>query len=302
MKKLLTILCFVISVIVLQNSIFSQQSLLDEEWVLVAEGFQFPEGPAWDGDNSLYFSNCYGGWIGKISDGKVDTFATSTEEAFTKTNGIIVKGSGEILVCEYGFGRILSFTTDGKFSVLIDSFEGKAFNRPNDLTIDKKGNLYFSDPKDYGKENPKGRLFYYNFSTKKLELVADSIDFPNGVAISPKTKKLYLSESGKNRILEFEITNTGKLENKKVLIDLPGGDPDGLDFDLEGNLYVPHFGTGILFVISPEGKVLNKIKTPGLKPSNVEFGDEDLKTLYLTEDETNSIYKIRSKNEGYKLR
>lgn len=223
MKKLFTIIIFVISTFVLQNLVFSQQLILDEEWVLVEEGFQFPEGPAWDGDNSLYFSNCYGGWIGKISDGKVDTFATSTEQTFTKTNGIVVKKSGDILVCEYGFGKILIFTAEGNFSVLIDSFVGKPFNRPNDLTIDKKGNLYFSDPKDYGKENPEGRLFYYNFSTKKLELVADSLDFPNGVAISPKTKKLYLSESGENRILEFEITNSGNLTNKKVFIDLPGG-------------------------------------------------------------------------------
>ena len=301
MKKFFVIIFFVISALVVHDPIFSQQLLLDNEWKLVAEGFQFPEGPAWDGDNSLYFSNCYGGWIGKISDGKVDTFAISTDESFTKTNGIIVKSSGEIIVCEYGFGKILSFTSEGNFLVMIDGFKGKSFNRPNDIIIDVSGNLYFSDPKGYGKENPEGRLFYYNFSTKTLDLVAESLDFPNGIAISPKTKKLYLSESGKNRILEFKIENSGNLRNKKVFIDLPGGDPDGLDFDIEGNLYVPHFGTGTLYVISPVGKVLQKMKTPGLKPSNIEFGDKDLKTLYLTEDETNSIYKIRTKYEGYKL-
>ena len=196
----------------------------------------------------------------------------------------------------------MQITLEGKVSTLIDGYEGKSFNRPNDIAFDEQGNLYFSDPKEYKKEDPKGRIFYYNFSNKELKLVAEGLDFPNGLGISPTTKKLYVSESGRNRILEFEITKSGDLKNKMIFIELDGGDPDGIEFDVEGNLYVPHFGTGAVFVISPKGKILQEVKTPGEKPSNIEFGDKDLRTLYLTEDETNSVYKIRTTNIGYKLR
>jgi len=287
---------------VLSITIYSQSLIPNSDWEFVADGFSFPEGPAWHESGVLYLSNCTGGWITKISNNKVDTLAYATDSTFEKTNGIIVTESGELLVCEYGEGKILQITPKGEVSTLIDGYKGKSFNRPNDLAFDEQGNLYFSDPKEYGKENPKGRVFYYNFSSKELKLVADGLDFPNGLGISPTTKKLYVSESGRSRVLEFEITSSGSLTNRRTFIDLPGGDPDGIEFDVEGNLYVPHFGTGTLYVISPKGKILQEVKTPGAKPSNIEFGDEDLRTLYLTEDETNSVYKIRTTNIGYKLR
>ena len=87
----------------------------------------------------------------------------------------------------------------------------------------------------------------------------------------------------------------------ELFIELPGGDPDGIDFDVKGNLYVAHFGSGTIYVISPVGQVLEKIKTPGAKPSNIEFGDSDFRTLYLTEDETNAVYKIKVLYPGYKI-
>ena len=299
-KLTLTLTTFILAT--LSITIFPQSLIPNSEWQLVADGFNFPEGPAWDDSGILYLSNCNGGWITKISDGRIDTLASASDSTFIKTNGIIVAKSGELYACEYGHGKILHITPKGYVNTLIYDYEGKSFNRPNDLSFDDKGNLYFSDPKGYKKENPEGRIFYYNFSSKELKLVADSLDFPNGLGISPNTKKLYVSESGKSRILEFEVTEIGELKNKKTFIELIGGDPDGIEFDTDGNLYVPHFGTGTVFVISPEGKILQKVKTPGKQPSNLEFGDDDLRTLYLTEDETNAVYKIRTTNTGYKLR
>ena len=79
------------------------------------------------------------------------------------------------------------------------------------------------------------------------------------------------------------------------------GDPDGCNFDQDENLYVAHFGGGTIWILNPDGSVKGKIKTPGLKPSNVEFGDSDLKTLYITEDETNAVYKIRVDIPGLPL-
>lgn len=291
-----------IIITILSTAINAQSLIPNEKWELVADGFNFPEGPAWHESGVLYLSNCNGGWITRISDNKIDTLAFAADATFKQTNGIIVSRSGDLFACEYGDGKILQITPGGKVSTLIDGYEGRSFNRPNDIALDGKGNLYFSDPKEYGKEDPQGRVFYYNFSKKELKLVAEGLDFPNGLGISPTTKKLYLSESGKHRVLEFEISKSGALKNKRIFIELPNGDPDGIEFDIEGNLYIPHFGTGTVFIISSAGKILQKIKTPGKKPSNLEFGDSDLKTLYLTEDETNSVYKIRTTNAGYKLR
>ena len=101
------------------------------------------------------------------------------------------------------------------------------------------------------------------------------------------------------RILSFKIEGYGKLSDKKVFVELPGGDPDGINFDVVGNLYVAHFGGGSLYVISPTGEILTKVKTPGMKPTNIEFAGKDRKTLYLTEVETNSIYKTKVTIKGH---
>jgi len=194
----------------------------------------------------------------------------------------------------------LQINPSGKISVFIPGYQGESFNRPNDLVIDQSGDLFFTDPKSYGKEKLDGRLFYYNMGTRDLKLVADNLAFPNGVGISPVDGKIYVCESAKNQISRFERTESGILKNKEIFIDLPCGDPDGIDFDVKGNLYVAHFGGGTVFIISPGGKILVRIETPGLKPTNLEFGDSDLKTLYLTEVETNSLYRIRVRHPGFK--
>ena len=276
----------------------SQKPVTDTNWQLVASGFEFPEGPAWTQNGNLYVSNCYGKWLAKINNGKVDTFLTASDSTFQKTNGLLVNQDGSLLACEYGNGAILKISPDGIVQNLIPGFEGNPFNRPNDLTISTTGKLYFSDPKSYGADNLDGRLFMYDFESKLVQLVVDSLAFPNGMAISPMDNRLYLSESAKNRILRFDISDTGELSNKQVFIELAGGDPDGLEFDVRGNLYVAHFGTGTVFVILPNAEIIQKIQAPGKKPSNLEFGGDDLKTLFLTEDETNAVYKIRTSVRG----
>jgi gluconolactonase len=137
--------------------------------------------------------------------------------------------------------------------------------------------------------------------TKVVKLMADSLAFPNGINISPLNGKLYVCESAKQKIIRFDITVDGKIINKEDFIELPDGDPDGIDFDINGNLYVAHFGGKAVYIFSPEGKLQQKIETPGSKPTNLEFGDGDFKTLYLTEVETNSLYKIRTKFPGKKI-
>jgi gluconolactonase len=229
-------------------------------------------------------------------------FIDSTSNPNLKqTNGLTIYKDGSIFACEYGLGAILKISAEGTSKIFIDSYKGKRFNRPNDLAFDDKGNLYFTEPNSYGKDILDGRIFKVNMVTKDVTLLADSLAFPNGIAFSSHGKKLFVCESAQNRILTFKVNNDGTLSDKNVFAELPGGDPDGLAFDVEGNLYVAHFGGGAIYVLSPDGNIKEKIVTPGKKPSNVEFGGENMRTLFITEDETNCVYSTQVLTPGIKL-
>lgn len=286
----------------LLTALGSSQTKKEYDFSKVAEGLNFPEGPAWDYRGNLFVSSCYGGYITKISGSEITKFADSVSTTNLKqTNGLSVYKDGSIFACDYGLGAILKINIEGKSEIFLDRYEGKRFNRPNDLAFDDKGNLYFTDPKSYGRNKLDGSIFKICIETKDITLVADSLAFPNGIAFSPDAKKLFVSESALNQTVFFEVTEEGSLVNKTVFAELPGGDPDGLAFDIEGNLYAAHFGGGAVYIFSPDGQIKEKISTPGKKPSNLEFGGMDMKTLFITEDETNSVYSIRVEIPGLKL-
>jgi gluconolactonase len=293
----------ILVLIILANlQICLAQSTNNFEFIKIADGLHFPEGPAWDGKGSLYVSNCYGGYITKISPDGNSRFIDSTSNPNLKqTNGLTFYKDENLYACDYGLGAILKISPEGKSEIFIDGYEGKRFNRPNDLAFDDKGNLYFTDPKSYGKEKLDGRIFKINIQSIEVSLLADSLAFPNGIAFSPDGKKLFVCESAKNRILTFDVERDGSLTNKKVFAELPGGDPDGIAFDIEGNLYAAHFGGGAIYIFSPDGIIKERLIAPGKKPSNVEFGGEDMRTLFITEVETNSVYSMRVEIPGVKL-
>lgn len=273
-----------------------------DNFELVLDGLHFPEGPAWDGSGNLYVSSCYGGYITKISGEESSIFVDSSKTSNLKqTNGLTVYKDGNIYACDYGIGAIIKINPDGEPAIFVDGYKGNRFNRPNDLAFDNNGNLYFTDPKSYGKDKLDGRVFKISLETKKVTLLADSLAFPNGIAFSLDGLKLFICESAKNRILVFDVDEKGLISNKKVFAELPGGDPDGLALDSQGNLYTAHFGGGAIYIFSPDGNIQNKILTPGSDPSNVEFGSEDMKTLFITEDKTNSVYSLRVEIPGTKL-
>ena len=300
MKHNIRAILIVILLIITCEMNYSQIIDPNEKWVKVADGLNFPEGPAFDGKSSICLSNCYGGWITKFTDGVVDTFISKLDDSLLieKTNGLAYGKDGYLYVCEYGKGKILRISSEGTIEVYADGYEGEKFNRPNDLTFDKNGNLFFTDPKSYDKNILDGRIFLVYTNTKGAKLLEDSLAFPNGINISPIDGKLYVCESAKQKIVRYTITKENKLVDKQDFVEMPGGDPDGIEFDVNGNLFVAHFGGKAVYIFSPEGVLLQKIETPGSKPTNLEFGDEDYKTLYLTEVETNVLYKIRTNYPG----
>lgn len=273
----------------------------DREWQLVCSDFNFPEGPAWDGRGALYVSNCYGDWLAKWHDGQLDTVVMASDSTFKRTNGLAVTKDGDIVACDFGSGSILKINPSGKTHVLIPGYQQQPFHRPNDLIFDENGDLYFTDPNSYGIDQLDGRLFFFRMPDGPLILAADSLAFPNGLAISPVDGKLYVCESAKSQISRFRRSAGGALTDKETFIALPGGDPDGIEFDRSGNLYVAHFGAGAVYVISPDGSIAERIPTLGKKPTNLEFGGDDLSTLYLTEVETNSVYQIKMSQPGFKF-
>lgn len=282
---------------------FSDVTTREPVWTKIAAEQNFPEGPAWDGVGTLYSSSCYGKWITKVTDDKSEIFLAKSEEPFTisQTNGLTVGSNGNIYACDYGIGAILKISPQGKSEIYASGFGRKKFNRPNDLAFDNKANLYFTDPKSYNKDTLDGRVFMVKNDTREVVLVAKDLAFPNGIAFSKDFNTVFVCESAKNRILKYSIAKDGSLEKQTTFVQLPGGDPDGIAFDKNGNLYAAHFGGGAIYVIDPTGKIMYKIKTPGLKPSNIEFGGSDYKTLFLTEDETNAVYETRMSVKGLKL-
>ena len=269
----------------------------------VASDLQFPEGPAWDGKSTIYVSNCYGDWITKIDDTGAGIFLRASENpvTFQKTNGLTVFKDGSIFACDFGRGVILKISREGQSQVYAEGYEGTRFNRPNDLAFDADGNLYFTDPNAYRTENPDGAIYRVAAITRIVTRVADSLAFPNGIAFSRDARHLYVAESAYQRIVKFRVLPGGSLAEKQVFVELPGGDPDGINFDRKGNLYVAHFGGGAIYVIAPDGKIIDKLATPGKKPTNIEFAGKDLRTLFVTEVETNAVYKIKVKISGQPL-
>lgn len=297
-KKILNLFFFLL--IFSMNS-FTQEDNKNHNFEKLVGSLEFPEGPVWDGKN-LFVSNCYGGYITKITPDTSYTFVDSVNNKFLKqTNGLAFDRDGNLFACDYGIGAILKISQDGKTEIYSNGFNGKKFNRPNDLAFDPYRNLYFTDPKSYGKDKLDGVVYRIDFETKEVKPVAKNLAFPNGIAFSENGKNLFICESAKNRIIRFDVDENSNLKNKTVFVELPGGDPDGIALDTNGNLFVAHFGGGKIFIISKDGIIKDSFETPGKKPSNVEFGGEDLRTLFITEDETNAVYKIRTESRGLKL-
>jgi gluconolactonase len=269
----------------------------------VVDGLEFPEGPAWDGKGTLYFSDCYGNAIYQVTPEGASVFLAGTIDpfAFQKTNGLAVGPDGGLYACEFEQGAILRISPDKKVEVYAAGYQGKKFNRPNYLAFDAHGNLYFTDPHEYSRENPDGIVYRIDKEKREVMPVAEGLGFPNGIIFSLDGKQLYVAESAFHRVLRFDVLPNGRLESKTVFAEMPGGDPDGMNFDSEGNLYVAHFGGGAIHVFSSDGLTKRIIKAPGSKPSNVEFAGEDLRTLYVTENETKAVYRTQVEVPGATL-
>ena len=292
----------IISIIMLfQLQVAAQMQTV--KWERVADNLNFPEGPAWNNSNSfLVFSNCYGDWLGKISEAEADTFisAPSSPFEFKSTNGTTFDSRGNLYVCDFGKGAVIKFTPDKKCYAVAEKYKDKKFNRPNDLAFSPDGELFFTDPKSNNPDSLDGAIYKINLKGEVVKLDS-GLAFPNGIAFSRNGDELFVCESALHRIIKYKFTEEGNLTMSEVFAKVPGGEPDGIAFDVKGNLYAAHFGGSAVIVLAPDGKIITKIKTPGKNPSNVEFGGNEMTELYITEDETNAVYRTKMEIPGFKL-
>ena len=285
-----------------------------------AQGFNWSEGPTWF-QNAIVFSDVPENVIYKWTpgDGLAATVFMKPSgmlkpvEGFREqgSNGLGVDAQGRLLICQHGERRVARVEKDGTQTALADRFEGRRFNSPNDLAVRKNGDIYFTDP-PYGldklngsplKELPFNGVFRIA-ADGKVTVVVKDLTFPNGIAISPDDKMLYVavSDPKHTNIMAYDIQPDGAVANGREFFNAesvkkPGlkGGCDGMKVDKDGNIFTT--GPGGVLVISPAGKHLGTLLT-GQQTGNCAWGD-DGRTLYICADMYLCRVKTATKGAGW---
>jgi gluconolactonase len=280
----------------------------------LAEGFIFTEGPVWVPDASgghLLFSDPNANTIYKYSPagtGELAVFRTPSgysgadvaDYGQPGSNGLTLDARGRLTIDEHGNHRVSRLEPDGKITVLVSSFEGKRLNSPNDLVYRSDGALYFTDP-PFGLpkffDDPRKELDFsgvYLLKNGKLSVLSKELTGPNGIALSPDERTLYVGNWDEKRkvVLRFDVRADGTVTNGRTFFDMtaaPGADAiDGVKVDVDGRVYVS--GPGGIWVIAADGRHLGTIVPPS-QAHNFAFGGADGKTLYLTAG--HGLYSMR---------
>jgi gluconolactonase len=282
----------------------------------LAGGFMFIEGPLWRPSGVLWFSDVPGNvtrqWspdgrvIELLNPGGYDGNALPVG-GLVGPNGSTAGKDGTVLLCQHGNRRIVSIDRDMRLSTVVDRFQGKRLNSPNDLIYHSNGTLYFTDP-PYGlplqDDDPEKELPFngvYRLKDGHLELLVDDMTRPNGLALSPDERTLYIANSDDNHRYwrRYDVAADGTLHNGRVFADVSAdpedGLPDGMKIDARGNVWAT--GPGGVCIFTPEGKHLGTVKPPE-QPANCAWGDDGT-TLYMTA--CTSLYRIRTSVSGQRL-
>ena len=281
-------------------------------------GFQWAEGPVWDAKNErLLFSdvpqNTAFSWDEKNGLQvflKPSGFTGPSELNLSGSNGLAFDTKGQLISCEHGDRRVSFLTQDGGKRTLVDNYEGKRFNSPNDLVLHSSGSFFFTDP-PYGLprqgDTPLRELkengVYRVDPDGTVTLVIPDLVRPNGIALSPDEKTLYIAQSHRPEahILAYPLKDDLTCGPKTILYDATplaetdAGLPDGLKIDESGNIWTT--GPGGVLILTPEGTLLGRILT-GRKTANVGWGN-DGSTLYLTAHQDLLRIKTLVKGTGW---
>ena len=246
-----------------------------------------------DGSVSPLLENIY---QGKDIADAYESFGLNGQRKFRMlgANGVTLDRRGRVVYCAYSDGQIVRLEHDGRRTVLASQYDGHRINAPNDLVYRSDGALYFTDSRAATRHaNGDGipHKGLYLLKGGKVLLLSQDIDHPNGVALSPDEKYLYVTNSMQKNVLRYEVRPEA-IANETVFVDMSGasgaGAPDGVKVDRRGNVYAS--GPGGIWILSPAGKHLGTIQTPQ-QVNNFAFGDSDYRALYMTG--AGLLYRIR---------
>ena len=270
----------------------------------IFSGMLWGEGPAYIPHlDTLVWSDIPNNRMLKFTNNKVSEYKNPSNFC----NGNTIDIEENVISCSHG-GRCIYRTNDNlEVETLVDNFNGKKFNSPNDLFVKSDGTIWFTDPpygilSDYegypAKQEYEGcYVFSFDPKTKKLEVVIDDLDRPNGIAISPDEQKLYVADTGENikHMYAYDMFN-GYPENKKLIYDFKPFFSDGFRCDKDGNIWTSA-GKAIK-CFNPEYKLIGQIIVPELV-SNLEFGGKEGNILFVTA--TTSLYSLELNQQGAKF-
>jgi gluconolactonase len=263
----------------------------------LVSGFQFTEGPVWhQGNQCLYFSDIPANTLYRYS--AVDGVTVERKPSHF-SNGLTLDHAGQLLACEHQHRRVSRTGPDG-VSTVVDRYQGKRLNSPNDLVVARDGSILFTDP-HYGLLAGLGGPAEAELSFRGVyrivpgatepTLLVDDFAAPNGLALSAGEQTLFVDDTIHGHIRSFQVNADWTLAGGEVLVDLQAaepGAPDGMTLDAAGNLYCT--GPGGIWLCSPAGVVLGRIRIPEVA-ANLTWGDDDGRTLYITA--STSIYRLR---------
>ncbi len=267
------------------------------ELKLVADGYKFTEGPAVDPAGNVYFTDQPNDRILKwtATTNKVATFM----QPAGRSNGLDFDREGNLIACADEKSQLWRIDPATKtVTVVLDGFDGKLFNGPNDVWVDPAGGMYFTDPfykRDYwqGREKPdqeKARVFYLPKGAKVPVIADETLVQPNGIIGSADGKQLFVADIGAKKTYRYDIAGDGTLTHRALFCEMGS---DGMTRDTQGNVYLT--GKGVT-VLDKDGAKLGEIPVPEGWTANITFGGEDLKTLFITA--MDSVYTIEMSVAG----
>ncbi len=266
------------------------------ELTLISDQFSFTEGPATDADGNVYFTDQPNNdiWIYNTN-GELIHFMDKSGRA----NGLYFDLDGNLLACADEKSELWSISPEKEVTVLVDNFNGKRLNGPNDLWVDPDGGIYFTDPyyqRDYWERTESEideRVYYLTPDRKDLFIVADDLVKPNGIIGTSDGKTLYIADIGDGKTYSYSIDmHNGYLSDKTLFAEMGS---DGVTLDDEGNLYLT--GSGVT-VFDKNGKQIEHIPVPQNWTANLTFGGVDNQTLFITA--STAVYTLEMKVKGMK--
>lgn len=252
------------------------------------------EGPATDKYHNLYVVDYdHDGTIGIIKpDGQTALFVELPDGRVG--NGIRFNEAGDMFVADYVGHAILKIDMDTKEVTVFAS--DSSMNQPNDIAIATNGTLYASDP---NWKDTTGNLWRID-TDGTTHLLESDMNTTNGVEVSPDNLRLYVNESISRKVWVYDLDAAGAISNKTLFYQFAEAGLDGMRCDVLGNLYIARYDAGVVSILSPEGALLREVNLKGKKPTNVSFGGEDGRTVYVTMQDRGAIEYFRSDTKSEK--